>query len=169
MVLAFRLSIGDGFFDYFDWGVYRFASALSVNCRILCFSNTSELTLDHMKSFLTATAIIEAVTGLALATVPASVAQGLLGTALTEPGGVLIARLAGAALLTIAIACWFSRNDTHSSAMAKVMLAYNVFAITLLVYAAVIEQVSGRGLWPAVLLHAVLLIWCLSMLRKQAV
>jgi hypothetical protein len=122
-----------------------------------------------MKSFLTATAIIEALTGLVLAMIPASVTESLLGTSLTEPGGVLIARLAGAALLTIAIACWFSRNEIQSSSMVKAMLAYNVFAITLLVYAAVIEQVSGRGLWPAVVLHAVLLIWCISVLRKQAV
>ncbi|MGB4771303.1 MAG: hypothetical protein WBP58_07585 [Chitinophagaceae bacterium] len=122
-----------------------------------------------MKSFFTATAIIEALTGLGLAMVPATVAKSLLGRALTEPEGVLVARLAGAALLTIAIACWFSRNDPHSSAMVKAMLAFNVFAITLLVYAAVIEQVSGRGLWPAVVLHAVLLIWCLSILRRHAV
>jgi hypothetical protein len=53
--------------------------------------------------------------------------------------------------------------------MVKAMLAYNVFAITLLVYVAVIEQVSGRGLWPAVVLHAGLLIWCISILRKQMV
>ena len=122
-----------------------------------------------MKSLLTATAVIEALTGLALAMVPATVAGVLLGTVLTEPGGVFVARLAGAALLTIAIACWFSRNGTHSSAMVKAMLAYNVFAITLLVYAAVIEQLSGRGLWPAVVLHSVLLLWCISVLRKQAV
>ena len=122
-----------------------------------------------MKSLLTATAIIEALTGFALAMVPASVAEGLLGTALTEPGGVLVARLAGAALLTIASACWLTRNETQSSSMVKAMLAYNVFAITLLVYAAVIEQVSGRGLWPAVVLHAVLMIWCVSVLRKHSV
>jgi hypothetical protein len=148
------------------------AWAYAFNCRKLkdcLFFKPYRINFKQMKSFLTATAIIEALTSLALTLVPATVAQGLLGTTLSEPAGVLIARLAGAALLTIAIACWFSRNDTHSSAMVKAMLAYNVFAITLLVYAAVIEQVSGRGLWPAVVLHAVLLIWCITILRKQTV
>jgi hypothetical protein len=120
-----------------------------------------------LKSLLTITALIEGATGLALAIVPSLIISILLGTSLTEPGAILIGRLAGAALITIAIACWLLRNDTRSSVMVKVMLVYNIFSTALLVYAALVERISGPGLWPAVLLHIGLLVWCVSSLRNH--
>ena len=47
------------------------------------------------------------------------------------------------------------------------MILYNVGAISLLVYAALIEKFSGIGLWPAILTHAGLLIWCLLSLKSK--
>jgi len=120
-----------------------------------------------MKSVLTITALIEGVTGLALAIMPSLVVSILLGTSLTDISAILIARLAGAALITIAIACWLSRSNTQSAVMVKAMLGYNVFSTVLLVYAVLVEQISGPGLWPAVLLHFGLLVWCLSSLRQR--
>ena len=119
-----------------------------------------------MKSFLTLTALFEGTTGLVLAIAPSLFVSLLLGTSLTDPSAILIGRLAGAALITIGLACWISRNDTQSSVMAKVMIVYNVLATLLLVYAALVERISGVALWPAVLLHLGLLLWCLSTLRK---
>lgn len=121
-----------------------------------------------MKSLLIVTAIIEGLTGLTLAFAPSFLASILLGTSLTDPSAILIARLAGAALITIAIACWLSVREIHSSIMVKAMIGYNIFSIILLVYAGLIESISGPGLWPAVLLHLGLLIWCLSSLWKRA-
>jgi hypothetical protein len=120
-----------------------------------------------MKSLLTVTALVEGSFGLSLAIVPSLVVPILLGTSLTDPGAILIARLAGAALITIAIACWLSRIDPRSPVMVKVMLAYNIFSTTLLVYATLVERISGPGLWPAVLLHVGLLVWCVSSLRRH--
>ena len=120
-----------------------------------------------MKSILTVTALIEGVTGLAFAIMPSLVVSLLLGTSLTDISAILIARLAGAALITIAIACWLSRKNTQSAVIVKAMLGYNVFSIVLLVYAVLVEQISGPGLWPAVLLHFGLLVWCLSSLRQR--
>ena len=122
-----------------------------------------------MKSLLTITALLEGFTGLALAVLPSLFVSLLLGTPLTDPGAILICRLTGGALITIAIACWLSRSDTQSSVMVKVMLVYNIFSTTLLVYAGLVERIYGLGLWPAVLLHAILFIWCLSCLRKYGV
>src|ERR1044072_7626487 len=120
-----------------------------------------------MKSILTVTALIEGVTGLAFAIMPSLVVSLLLGTSLTDISAILIARLAGAALITIAIACWLSRKNTQSAVIVKAMLGYNVFSIVLLVYAVLLEQISGPGLWPAVLLHFGLLVWCLLSLRQR--
>ena len=120
-----------------------------------------------MKSLLTITALIEGVTGLALAIMPSFVVSILLGTLLTDISAILIARLAGVALITIAIACWLSRSNTQSAVIVKAMLAYNVFSIVLLVYAVLVERIAGPGLWPTVLIHFGLLVWCLSSLRQS--
>src|SRR4051812_2745393 len=120
-----------------------------------------------MKSLLTITALIEGATGLALAIVPTLVVSILLGTSLADPGAILIGRLAGAALFSIAVACLLSRSDSESFVMVKVMLLYNIFSITLLVYAVLVESIFGPGLWPAVLLHVGLLVWCVSLVRKR--
>lgn len=120
-----------------------------------------------MKSILTITALIEGVTGLALAIMPSLVVTILLGTSATDVSAILIARLAGAALITIAIACWLSRSNSQSAVIVKAMLGYNVFSIVLLAYAVLGEGISGPGLWPAILLHVGLLIWCLSSLARR--
>jgi hypothetical protein len=119
-----------------------------------------------MKSLLKITALFEGATGLALLLIPSLLVSILLGTSITEVSAILICRLTGAALITIAIACWLSKSDFQSTVMAKAMVGYNIFSITILVYAALVEKIYGPGLWPAVLLHLVLLIWCLSSLRK---
>jgi len=113
------------------------------------------------------TALAEGATGLALATVPSLLVSILLGTSLGDSSAILIGRLAGAALISIAIACWLSRSDAQSSVMVKVMLGYNIFSTTLLVYAVLVERISGPGLWPAVFLHFGLLVWCLLTLRNR--
>ncbi len=51
--------------------------------------------------------------------------------------------------------------------MIKAMILYNAGALTLLVYAALIEKFSGIGLWPAVLMHVSLLAWCLLSLKSK--
>src|SRR5215203_3328560 len=98
-----------------------------------------------MKSLLMVTALAEGATGLALATVPSLLVSVLLGTSLGDSSAILIGRLAGAALICIAIACWFSRSDAQSSVMVKVMLGYNIFSTTLLVYAVLVERISRSG------------------------
>ena len=120
-----------------------------------------------MKSLLTITALLEGVTGLALVILPSLLVSILLGTSLTDPGAILIGRLAGAVLIAIAIVCWLLKSDTQASVMVKVMLGYNIFSITLLVYAVVVERIAGPGLWPTVLIHFGLLVGCLSSLWKR--
>jgi hypothetical protein len=119
-----------------------------------------------MKSLLTFTALVEGATGLALLIIPAVVVSLLLGVSLTEPGGILLGRMGGAALISLAIGCWLSKNDSKISIVViKAMVVYNTLAALLLAYAGLIEHFSGIGLWPALLLHAVLSIWCLQSLR----
>lgn len=120
-----------------------------------------------MRSLLTITALVEGATGLALTVAPASVLSVLLGTSLTDPTALVLSRIAGVTLMAIAVACWLTRNSRQASGMVRLMVGYNVFSLVLLVYLGLVKEISGPGLWPAVLLHMVLLMWCLFSLQER--
>jgi hypothetical protein len=117
-----------------------------------------------MKKLLKFTAIIEAGTGLGLLAVPARVAQLLLGATLDTPAAVTVARVAGAALLTLGVACWLARASGRILVVA--MLFYNVGAVAILIHAAVGLALSGIGLWPVIGLHTGLAGWCTVVLKS---
>ena len=116
-----------------------------------------------MRKLLTITAIIEAATGVGLLAAPAALAQLLLGGTLDTPAALTVARVGGAALLAISVACWLSRENGRALVVA--MLFYNVAAVAILVHAAVGLALSGIGLWPAVGLHTALAGWCAVVLK----
>lgn len=123
-----------------------------------------------MKNLLTISASLEAATGVALMAWPAPLVLLLVGTALDTTGGLLVARLAGAALLALGVACWLARGDGGSAAARGVvaaMLLYNVAAVTVLAYAGFGLKLSGIGLWPAALFHLMLTAWCVGCLQKE--
>jgi hypothetical protein len=119
-----------------------------------------------MKSLLATTAVIEATTGCALLTVPSVVARLLLGTTLEAPAALTVARVAGAALLALALACWLARENGRALVVA--MLIYNVGAVAILAHAGLGLALSGIGLWPAVILHSALGGWCAACLRPSS-
>ena len=123
-----------------------------------------------MKNLLIVTAVIEAATGLALLGVPSRVVPILLGGSLDTPAALVVGRVGGAALLSIGLSCWLARDDQQSTAatgLIAALLLYNIAAVTVLVYAGIGLALSGIGLWPAVLLHAALAVWCIACLRNQ--
>jgi hypothetical protein len=122
-----------------------------------------------MKKLLTLTAIIEAATGAGLLAAPAVLARLLLGGTLDTPAALTVARVGGTALLAISVACWLSRENGRENGRALVaaMLLYNVVVAGLLVHSALALALSGLGLWPAVILHAVMTVWCVTTLVRQ--
>src|SRR6266404_8086678 len=121
-----------------------------------------------MKRFLTLTAIIEAATGLALIAVPAIVVRLLLGAEISG-ASILLGRVAGAALLALGVACWLARDDTQSRAargLVVAMLMYNIPATAVLAFAGIGLGLQGVMLWPAVVLHAAMAVWCIVCLRR---
>jgi hypothetical protein len=120
-----------------------------------------------MKRLLVITAAIEAGTGIGLLVVPSVLAQVLLGATVDAPVAVTIARVAGAALLSLGVACWLARDDGRALVIA--MLFYNVAAVAILVHAAISLALSAIGLWPTVVLHTVLAGWCAAALKSTSV
>jgi hypothetical protein len=113
---------------------------------------------------LMVTAVGEGGTGLSLLVVPSVLFALLLGLEQPSPEAILVARLAGVALVAIAVTCWLARNDCASPAQLGLLtgvLIYDVGAAALLAYAGLILSMVGFALWPAVVLHAALSIWCL--------
>ena len=117
-----------------------------------------------MKLLLMISALFEGILGVALFIVPSVAVMQLLGVPLDTPAGLVAGRIAGAALIAIAIACWQARNGERGSAatgVVEAMLFYNLAAMLVLAYAGIRLELRSPLLWPAILLHAGLGVWCL--------
>lgn len=93
-------------------------------------------------------ALGEGATGLALLLVPALVGELLFGSALTGMA-IPVARVAGIALISLALACW------RSSPLAG-MLAYSIAVTFYLAAIGLAGDFTGVLLWPAIALHGLL-------------
>lgn len=120
-----------------------------------------------MKILLTITGVFEGLTGLALMTAPALVVSVLLGTSLEGAAPMILARITGVALLSLAIACVQSRSNEGAPGVIKSMLFYNIAAAAVLLFGAIDYKLSGIGLWPTALLHAGLAVWCFVTLGQR--
>lgn len=125
---------------------------------------------DATKSvLLSVTSLIEAIAGFALLVSPSSVVMILLGAQPQSPSELVVARIAGAALLALAVACWRARPDASSRSAAGLiaaMLVYNSATVLILTVAGLSSGPLGIALWPAVVLHAAMAVWCITCVRK---
>jgi hypothetical protein len=123
-----------------------------------------------MSRLLKLSALLEATTGLGLIAVPTVVVRLLLGSPLDTYAAVTLGRVAGVALLTLGTACWLARDDAQSHAargLVAAMLLYNVATVAVLAFAGIGFGLHGVALWPAVVLHAVMTVWCVACLRSN--
>jgi len=120
-----------------------------------------------MKSLLTGSAAIELAAGLALLCCPSAMASLLVGATLEGPAAVTVARIAGAGLFALGLACWLVREDSPGRAarsMIVAMLFYDVAATIILALAGIGLGLYGMALWPAVIIHSVMTLWSIASL-----
>jgi hypothetical protein len=121
------------------------------------------------RTLLMVTALVETPIGLMLLLSPDFVGVLLLGASLDAPAALVVARVAGAALLSLGSACWLARDDGPSRArrgLLAAMLLYNSVAVAVLAHAGAVARLVGVLTWPATALHAALAVWCIAGLRS---
>jgi hypothetical protein len=119
------------------------------------------------KLLLIAMALVEVGTGVAPLIVPSRIVELLLGEGLSSPQSLILGRVAGAALISMGVACWLTSKGEASGYRGLVggMLIYNLAVPVLLIHAAIVLGMHGIVLWPASVLHVGLAIWCVICLR----
>jgi hypothetical protein len=124
-----------------------------------------------MKRLLQLTTLLEAPTGLALIIEPAFVVRLLLRAEISGAAFPL-GRIAGLAVLGLGVACWLASYNPESCAargVVSAMVIYNLGTTLVLGGAGVHSPPGGIALWPVVILHAALGIWCVaSLLSRKA-
>ena len=123
-----------------------------------------------MKRLLMVTAVIELGTGVALLCFPSATVTLLLGSGLDTPAAVALGRVAGAALFALGVGCWLAQYDAQSCAargLVSAMVLYNLGAVVILDVAGIRSQPVGIALWPAVVLHAAMTVWCATQLLRK--
>jgi len=101
------------------------------------------------------TAFLQGVTGLALMMAPGLVVRLFAGQRRLRRAGA-IGRLAGVALIALALACWPASDGQRSTAPPlRAMLIYNLVITIFLGFLGIAGHAHGRLLWPAVTIHAV--------------
>ena len=124
------------------------------------------------RTLLIVTALVETPIGLMLLLSPQLVAGLLLGASLDAPAALIVGRIAGAALLSLGGACWLARDDRPGLALRGLiaaMLLYNCAALGVLAHAGAVMGLAGVLMWPAVAVHAALVVWCVACLRRGPV
>ena len=103
-----------------------------------------------MKRVLIFAAVGEAATGVVLLVIPSLVGQLLFGAALTGIA-IIVARVAGIALIALGVACWPGTGTPLAG-----MLTYSAVVTLYLAYVGFAGSLTGILLWPAVVLHLIL-------------
>ncbi len=111
-----------------------------------------------LRLLLTLCGGLEILAGLAALIIPAPVVSLLLGVSM-DPVASVLARLFGAGVFALGLACLKARDDARSPAGLAVSIgitSYNVLAAVVLLWTAAGSGLGGLLLWAAGIGHAAL-------------
>jgi hypothetical protein len=120
-----------------------------------------------MKTLQIVTAVVEAGAGLALLGFPSVTASLLIGMPLESPAALTLARIGGAAILTLALVCWHNAHSRASRDLVVALLFYNITVAAVLTFASFVDGLHGVLLWPALVFHLAMAAWCIASLLKK--
>ena len=108
-----------------------------------------------MRIFLTYTAIAEFLTGIGLMFCPSFVVRLLLATELYDKLTVLLAIVAGAAIVSVSLVSWMARLNATPLIEIKMLLFYNAAVSLVLLYGIVKLGFGGIALWAIIIFHVI--------------
>jgi len=123
-----------------------------------------------MKKLLTLTAVLESGTGLGMLIVPSVVTTIILGSPVDTTVALVISRISGFALIVIGFVCWINRNGeliNSTKGLVGAIGLYNFGVIVVFVAVGLSPEAIGVGLWPIVVAHLVMGIWCITLFLKS--
>lgn len=126
----------------------------------------------NARLLLSVTGVVEAATGVALLMAPTLLIEVLLGAEPDTAAGMMVARVAGAAVLSLAVACWLARDDLAVSAargLVTAMLIYNFAVVAIFILGWLRHGIAGIALWPVVAAHLALGVWCAACLASTRI
>jgi hypothetical protein len=112
--------------------------------------------VSRRPNWVAVAAAVEVVTGLVLIVRPSLFGRLLFGAGFSAAGQAL-GRLAGFALLALALACWAGLGAERRSA-ALALILFSLLSTIYLVYLGIRGEPVGILLWPAAATHAALTI-----------
>jgi hypothetical protein len=127
--------------------------------------------LDSTRTLFIVTTLAEVAAGLALLGLPSVAIWLILGVDPPAPEALWVGRVGGAGLLAIGVACWSARDDRGGPARRGLLrgaVVYNVVVMLVLATAGAVAGSRGVLLWPTVVLHTGLAVWCLVCLSRSA-
>ena len=110
--------------------------------------------MTHGQRLMAISSGFEAATGLLLLIAPSFLTRLLIGSDI-EGAAIIIAAIAGLALISLAIACWPTSERAGLGSYAG-LLVYDLLVALLLLETLATSAADGLLLWPAILIHLVL-------------
>lgn len=123
-----------------------------------------------MKLLFIVVAVFEGLTGIVLLFAPGAASAKLLGTAIEGNAAFVVARVLGAALISIAIICARAATGERGSTSLGIvagLLFYNAVVGAVLVYAGVQLRMQSALLWPTIVTHNLLAVSSLVVLLRS--
>jgi hypothetical protein len=120
-----------------------------------------------MKTFLSFTAVVEALTGIGLLFFPRLLVSFLLQREFDETGGIVIAMVAGGSVISLATGCWLFRQNDAALTFSKVLLIYNSAVVVIVIFAYAFLKFTSIPLWLIAGFHLIQAIWGLKLLLKR--
>lgn len=120
-----------------------------------------------MKFFLSFTAFIEALTGIGLLFFPGWLVSFVLHEKYDETGGIIVAMVAGGAIISLAAGSWFFKQNEAAPTFSKVLSVYNAAIVFIVLFVAAYFKFISIPLLLIGGFHLFQVVWGLKLLLKR--
>jgi hypothetical protein len=122
-----------------------------------------------MKFFLSFTAVIEVLTGIGLLFFPGFLVSFLLQRKYEETGGIIVAMVAGGAIISIATGSWLFRHHATAQTFSKALLVYNAAIVVIVLFSAIHFEFASIPFFLIGGFHFFQALWGLKLLLNKRV